>query len=260
MPVNWSGIPAASFLGWFLRLPLRLLPKVSVVRVRTGLNKGMRWIVGSGTHGCWLGTYESDKQQALKQFVKTGMTVFDIGANAGFYTLAFSRLVGAQGWVWAFEPSAGNAEYLLKHVALNRLHNVSLIQAAVSNKNGMTCFQTTGCHATGHMADTGQYRVPTVLLDGLIAENVVPVPDLIKMDVEGAESLVLDGARTLLGRNKTILFIALHGENQKQRCLDLLFSLAYRIFLLDGTEIRNAALPFDEIYALPPGFASSATP
>ena len=77
MPVNWSGIPAASFLGWFLRLPLRLLPKASVVRVRTGLNKGMRWIVGSGTHGCWLGTYESDKQQALKQFVKTGMTVFD---------------------------------------------------------------------------------------------------------------------------------------------------------------------------------------
>ncbi len=252
MPVNWSGIPAASFLGWFLRLPLRLLPKASVVRVRTGLNKGMKWIVGSGTHGCWLGTYESDKQQALRQFVKTGMTVFDIGANAGFYTLAVSRLVGAQGRVWAFEPSAENAEYLLKHIRLNRLHNVNLIQAAVSNKNGMTGFQTTDCHATGHITDTGQYRVPAVSLDGLIAENVLPVPDLIKMDVEGAESLVLDGAGTLLGRNKTILFIALHGENQKQRCLDLLLSLAYRIFLLDGTELKDAALPFDEVYALPP--------
>ena len=116
----------------------------------------------------------------------------------------------------------------------------------------MTGFQTTGCHATGHITDTGQYRVPAVSLDGLIAENVLPVPDLIKMDVEGAESLVLDGAGTLLGGNKTILFIALHGENQKQRCLDLLLSLAYRIFLLDGTELRDAALPFDEIYALPP--------
>lgn len=258
MTVNWSSIPAASIPGWLLRLPLRLLPKTGVVRVRAGLNKGMRWIVGSGTHGCWLGTYESDKQHALKQFVKTGMTVFDIGANAGFYTLAFSRLVGEKGRVWAFEPGAGNAEYLLKHLGLNRLHNVSLIQTAVSDRNGITGFQITGCHATGHITEAGQYRVPTVSLDGLIAENVISVPDVIKMDVEGAESLVLHGARILLGRNKTILFIALHGENQKQRCLDLLFALAYRIFLLDGTELRDAAPSFDEIYAVPPGFALPA--
>jgi len=255
MQVNWSSIPSTSFPGWFLRLPLRLIPKTSIVRVRAGLNKGMKWIVGSGTHGCWLGTYESEKQSALKQFVKTGMTVFDIGANAGFYTLAFSRLVGVEGQVWVFEPSAENAEYLLRHISLNQLHNVNLIQAAVSDKIGIIGFQITGCHATGHIVDTGPYRVPTVSLDGLMAENVIPVPDVIKMDVEGAEFLVLNGARTLLNNNKTILFVALHGENQKQRCLDLLFSLAYRIFLLDGTEIKDAALHFDEIYALPPGYA-----
>jgi FkbM family methyltransferase len=237
-----------------------LLPQQAVMRARSGLIQDMKWIVGAGTHGCWLGTYESEKQATLKRFVRTGMTVFDIGANAGFYTLVFSRLVGEKGRVWAFEPSARNVEYFLKHVNLNQLRNVSLIQAAVCDRNGMAGFQLTDCHATGHISGAGEYRVPTVSLDELVAENVLPVPDLIKMDVEGAESLVLDGARTLLGRNKTVIFIALHGENQKQRCIECLYSLNYRIFLLDGTELADVNLPFDEIYALPSGFASPVSP
>jgi len=251
MQVNWSSIPSTSFPGWFLRLSLRLIPKTSIVRVRAGLNKGMKWIVGSGTHGCWLGTYESEKQSTLKQFVKTGMTVFDIGANAGFYSLAFSRLVGVEGEVWVFEPSAENADYLLKHVRLNQLHNVNLIQAAVSDKNGIVGFQTTGCHATGHITDTSQCWVPTVSLDSLIAENIIPVPDVIKMDVEGAESLVLNGAKDLLKKKKTTLFIALHGDNQKQHCAEILRSAGYEIHLLDGQSATSGELTSDEIYAIP---------
>jgi len=181
------------------------------MRARSGLIQNMNWIVGAGTHGCWLGTYELDKQKALSQFVKPGMTVFDIGANAGFYTLGFSRLVVEKGRVWAFEPSARNASYLLKHVNLNHLRNVSLIQAAVCEKKGLSGFQPTESPATGHLSDTGEYWVPTVSLDDMVAENILPVPGLVKMDVEGAESRVFDGARTILGRHSTIFFIALQG-------------------------------------------------
>lgn len=251
MQVNWSSIQSTSFPGWFLRLPLKLIPKTSIVRVCAGLNKGMKWIIGSGTHGCWLGTYESEKQSVLKQFVKTGMTVFDIGANAGFYTLAFSRLVGVEGQVWAFEPSAENADYLLRHIRLNQLHNVNLIQAAVSDKNGIIGFQITGCHATGHITNTSQCRVPTVSLDSLIAENIIPIPDVIKMDVEGAETLVLNGAKNLLNKKKTTLFIALHGDNQKQHCVEILRSAGYEIHLLDGQSAISGELTSDEIYAIP---------
>ncbi len=97
--INWSGINRGSLFGRVLRIPLKLLPANSIVRIRRGPAKGLRWIVGSSTHGCWLGTYEMDKQRALSQFVKPGMTVYDIGAQAGFYTLAFARQVADAGRV-----------------------------------------------------------------------------------------------------------------------------------------------------------------
>ena len=98
--LNWSGISNKSLTGRLLRIPLKLLPADSTVRIRRGPAKGLRWIVGSATHGCWLGTYELDKQRVLERFVKHGMTVYDIGAQAGFYALVFSRLVGEAGGCW----------------------------------------------------------------------------------------------------------------------------------------------------------------
>lgn len=65
------------------------------VRVRSGSNRGMTWIVGAGIHRCWLGTYESEKQNAIARFISAGMTLYDVGAHSGFYTLLFSRLHGS---------------------------------------------------------------------------------------------------------------------------------------------------------------------
>lgn len=105
----------------------------------------------------------------------------------------------------------------------------------------------------GAMTSTARYKIPAVALDDLIAGDILPVPDLIKMDVGGAESSILEGARDLMRRNKTVLFIALHGEAQKRKCMETLFSLSYRIFLLDGTEIKDTSSHCDEIYAVPQG-------
>lgn len=221
-----------------------------MTRVRTGLNKGMRWVVGSGTHGCWLGLYELEKQIAIKPFVQPGMTVFDIGANAGFYTLAFSRLVGSEGSVWAFEPFAENANNLLRHMKVNQLDNVTLVQAALADQGGIMGFKVGKNHYTGTIAEEESYKVPALVLDELVETGVAPVPDVIKIDVEGAESLVLEGARRLLKSKKTTLFISLHGDEEKARCQKILDDLEYKIFMLDGSASNGRPLN-DDVFTMP---------
>ena len=247
-----SRISPASLLGRALRLPLRLLPKTAVMTIRSGLNAGFKWIAGSSIHGCWLGHYEHDKQDVVARLLKPGMKVFDIGANAGFYTLAFSRLTGSSGQVWAFEPFAENATNLLHHLRLNTIGNVTLIQAAVAERPGLAGFQIAHGNSMGMLsANLNGYLVPTVALDGLIENGTLPFPDLIKMDVEGAESLVLEGAKNLLSQRKAVLLIALHGEAQMRTCLTLLHEAGYDAFRFDGQVVAQDAPFVDELYAVP---------
>src|SRR5271155_1636955 len=119
MAINWSAIGSQSAPGRVLRLPLRLLPGNKVMTIRRGPAAGMKWIVGSANHGCWIGTYELAKQHALEHFVRSGLVAYDVGAQAGFYSLLFSRLAGPTGTVYAFEPCAYEARYLLDHVRMN---------------------------------------------------------------------------------------------------------------------------------------------
>ena len=238
-------------LGAMLRVPLRLIPKNSVVRVRTGINKGMKWIVGSGIHGCWLGHYELEKQAVLRRMIKPGMKVFDIGANAGFYTLAFARLVGKDGHVWAFEPFAENVHNLRRHIGMNGLANVTVVQAAVSEANGMTGFMTAASNSMGHLSEGGDYLVPTVSLDGVCSTLEIDCPDFIKLDVEGAEGRVLGGTTQILAKGKTSIVLALHGRDQEQECLAILRHHQYDIRYLDDHPVNEFPLRSDEIMALP---------
>ena len=252
MAIGFSRFTPDSLLGRVLRLPLRLVPKRAVVTVRSGLNKGLRWVVGTSIHGCWLGHYEIEKQDWVHRLVKPGMNVLDVGANAGFYTLAFSRLVGSAGHVWAFEPFAQNASNILRHLELNETKNVTLIQSAVASESGLSGFHIGSNNAMGAISESGaDYLVPTVTLDALVESGNFPIPDVIKMDVEGAESRVLDGAMKLLASRKTSFLIALHGHQQMQLCLTRLQQSGYRVFQLDGQAVSPDGNTVDEICAVP---------
>jgi FkbM family methyltransferase len=207
MPVNWSAIDRRSILGRFLRLPLRLLPRELVMTIRRGPAKGMKWIVGSSNHGCWLGPYELDKQQALTQFVRTGMTVYDIGAQAGFYTLFFSRLVG-EGKVYAFEPFAENVQHLLWHIRMNGVRNAQVIQVALAERVHLAGFTVDRGISQNALIDAvnASLLVPTLSLDEAVEIHGLTPPDLIKMDVEGAESVILKGVRRTLERYRPTVF------------------------------------------------------
>ena len=253
-----SRISPTAFLGALLRFPLRIIPKSTVVRVRSGINKGLRWIVGSSIHGCWLGHYEIEKQAVVRRLVKPGMKVFDVGANAGFYTLAFARLVGERGHVWAFEPLAENAHNLRRHIELNNLRNVTVVQAAVSDRTGVARFESGASNSVGHLGQGGDTEVPTVSLDEYCVATGIESPDLIKFDIEGGESAALEGARRVISQGKATILLALHGREHERNCLPLLRAGGYFLQYLDGTPVRSETLVSDEILGCPPGMSPCA--
>jgi len=152
--MNLSSIPFTSPVGKLLRLPLRVLPKRAVVPVSQGELAGRRWIVGSSTHGCWLGTYEHENQRLFASLVPANGTVYDIGANVGFYTLlAASRAKR----VIAVEPLAENVAYLKRHLDLNGVCNVEVWPAAVADKEGEEPFAAAGDRSQGKLGGGGPH-------------------------------------------------------------------------------------------------------
>src|SRR5688572_28418270 len=112
----------------------RLMNALPVVPILRGPARGLLWVPRTSSHGVWLGTYERENVQTLRTLVRSGMTVWDVGANVGAMTLILSRLVGPTGGVLAFEPGPRNAQALRRHVETRG--NVEVIEAAVSSTSG----------------------------------------------------------------------------------------------------------------------------
>jgi len=239
--MNWSGISDKSLLGKVLRLPLRLLPAQTQMPIIQGRLKGKRWIVGSSNHGCWLGTYEFDKQHLFERTITQGSIVFDLGGHVGIYALLASELVGSNGKVFVFEPMPRNLFYLKEHLRLNHASNVVVIEAAVSNKRGVVSFDEGSSSFTGHIVATdGKLKVKTVVLDELISTGEIPIPDYLKIDIEGAEALALSGAKSMLVKFHPTIFLATHGSSVHQECCRLLQSLDYELQPIDGMNLEQS--------------------
>lgn len=238
--------------GRLIRTPLHLLLKRTVVKICRGPAKGMKWIVGSSNHSCWLGIYELDKQVALRRFVRPGMTVYDIGAHTGFYSLFFARLVRGGGQVYAFEPIAENVRYLLAHIRMNRLTNIKVVQAAAAERTGFFGFSVDRPPSENKLieAENALLIVPGLSLDDMVEAGVLRLPELIKIDTEGAEARVLSGMRRLLEKYRPIVFVALHGMEQSQICVQILESVHYLLYDLGGRPLSGLS-EIDEIYGLP---------
>jgi FkbM family methyltransferase len=245
--MDFSSIPRESSVGRVLRAPLALLPKALRVPVLQGPLRGASWVVGAHTHGCWLGSYELDKQHRFATLVRGGDVVYDVGANAGFYTLLAARLVGHGGRVVAFEPLPRNLSHLREHVRINRLDNVQVLDVAVAARPGHARFHFGGGAAQGALADAGELEVRTTSLDALVAASLAPPPTLIKMDIEGGELEALRGAHAVLSAHRPVLLLATHGPAVHAACLALLREHGYRVESLDGRDV-NAT---DELMASP---------
>ena len=194
-----------------------------------------------------LGKYEPEIVSVFEEYCRPGMTVFDIGANAGHHLLLLSKLCGATGHVHAFEPVPENVSCLKETLRLNRLGNVTLHELAVSDHEGSAEFKHGGvfdgmaCLATGGHGRSMRERLPrksiqvqTVELDAFCERLAIARLDLIKVDVEGAELLCLRGMRRTLRTHRPVLIMELWGADHVAQAPGILSQLGYEMRALSS--------------------------
>lgn len=143
----------------------------------------------------------------LKEHIKPGMTVVDIGANIGFYTVLFSKMVGEKGQVHAFEPDKLNFKHLVSNT--RKLKNVVINNAAVSDKTGKIKLYQFGSNVEHKTYDNGEGKsyieIDCVSLNDYFkkGESI----GLIKTDTEGYDYFVVNGMKELIKKQKQIALV-----------------------------------------------------
>lgn len=222
------------------------------------------------------GLYEPSTAVLLQRLLAPGAIFLDVGAHAGIFTLLASRLVGDGGRVVSFEPSDRERARLEEHVAINELQNVTIVAAAVADREGEGTLQVAtarygGLNTLGHrFAYEGVDRVavvsvPVITLDRFAAREHLDRVDVIKLDIEGAECAALRGAAALIRACRPVLIIevvsaALVANGSTREQLEqVLRELGYDLFRIDEATADLVPLPglaeIDEqnVVALPAG-------
>jgi len=242
VPPSW--IEFASGIGVKHPLVAGLLRRVGAtvhghdqVIVR-GFGKGLKINIGFSHVGYVLGTTESEVQAALDFLLRPDMTIYDVGANVGFHALGAARRVCARGNVVCFEPLAENAKKIQYNAAANGLVNIKTLTIALGSSAGEAAFWTSEKPTWGKLASVGkkpdrfagEVKVKIQRLDSIVDEMRLAPPDLIKIDVEGAELDVLEGARHTLERYRPTMLIEAHGTNTAIE--RFLVAMGYRVGVL----------------------------
>jgi FkbM family methyltransferase len=158
------------------------------------------------TPGLVSGEYESHLTAVFERHCRPGMTVVDVGANLGYYSLLASRLVGASGKVVALEPNSENCRLLLSSLRLNGSTNVELLPVAADRDTGWAYYSTHVGSNGGLVDDADLLAHPGVVVPTFRLDDLVDGPvGLLKMDAEGAEGRVVDGAARVLERDRPVV-------------------------------------------------------
>lgn len=189
--------------------------------IQHGAAKGLRFNAGSSNVGFLLGSAEPESQNALTLLVRPNAIVYDIGANVGFLTLIAARLAGSSGRIFAFEPLKENFGLLEHNLRINEFTNVAARNIALAAHDGTEDFVMSANATFGGLStaavkvedEVGRIKVEVRRLDSLVEQESLPLPNVIKIDVEGAEEQVLEGALQTIARSRPVLLIELHGTN-----------------------------------------------
>jgi FkbM family methyltransferase len=162
------------------------------------------------------GKYEQETRQLLERVVRKGMTIVDVGAHVGYYALLFARWVGPEGRVFAFEPEPDNYALLRRNIALNDVANILAFPKAVSDHRGTVRLFLSSQGNDRHsifqnprsVVHESSREVSAVSLDQFLADEGWPRVDLVKMDVEGAEPVVLEGMQETIRRFPALKLVA----------------------------------------------------
>jgi len=189
-------------------------------------------------------TYEEFPLEIAKQEIKQGDVVLDLGANIGYHTLKFARLVGKKGKVFAFEPEPYNFALLKKNLEINGYNNVVLVQKAVSAENTkIKLYLSEENTADNRIFDSKDDRkfieIESVTLDKYF-ENYEGKINFIKMNIQGSESGAIQGMSSLIEKNKDLKIIfeftpCLHVKygTSPEELLKLLTDRGFSLYHLD---------------------------
>ena len=231
----------------FLLLVYRLVCKTGFLRTSLGQKLFYRFYFFYKQH------YEAKNADYLQRFVVSGSSVIDVGANAGFFTKKFAKWVSKDSKVFAVEPDRDNIKQLKSylHTLMDR---VVLVEGAAGNTNDVVRFELDPYHPAGHkivppekensndkktekqIIEVNSYTIDEMLN---LHNNLYSVISLIKIDVQGAEKMVLEGAARTIEKYAPALFIEIDtkelnefGTNENE-LFDLLYSMNYIPFYID---------------------------
>ena len=188
------------------------------------------------------GSYEEETTKLFTEIVRDGMTVLDIGANIGYYSLLAGRQVGVKGRVFAFEPYHETFSLLQKNIEANGFNNVIPLEKAASNQCGkqkLFLGSDPGEHSLGGDDSYKSVEVDVTTVDEFVREQNISV-DLVKMDAEGAEMHVLEGMAETISKNPHMKIITEFGPEllERNNCsplafLERLISYGFRLYAVN---------------------------
>jgi FkbM family methyltransferase len=196
------------------------------------------------------GGHESEVAGALEKLVTPGMTVADVGAHLGYFTLILARLAGPCGRVFAFEPLASHRRLLRRTLAINGLDQVTLRPEAVGGRTGGAILEEWVNSAMSRLSSgdpptycVRRHAVREIRLDDWEADERPARLDLVKLDVEGRETAALAGAAATLARHRPLLVLELHrragGADRAHELLERLAAAGYRCRPLEGGGVEE---------------------
>jgi len=203
------------------------------------------------------GRWDPRERILYERELRPGMTVVDAGANVGYFTLLFARLVGPRGKVYAFEPDPRNFDLLQRNIRRNGYGNVVAARLALSRENGRRKFSRSPHNFADHCLGDGlgpreSLEVEVARLDTFFADLPKQV-DFLKLDIQGAEFGAIDGATELLRANPEIVLLSEFWPDgmrrfgdDPERYLEALRALGFSLRLVGGRS-RPRLLPIDRV-------------
>jgi FkbM family methyltransferase len=195
--------------------------------------------------------FDTEVVVSILKKLKPDFTFYDIGSNTGWYTMIAST-INDTSKVYSFEPIIEHVNYQKETISLNRKENqVNVFEIALSDHTGIETIRLAGSGTTLENdfleVDFGVRKISVKTLDEMIVENNIPNPDFIKIDVEGHEYKVLQGAQKMLKQETPILFVELaktfnhiHFTNKTfEKTFLFLSELGYSPYIVNNNHIKK---------------------
>lgn len=194
----------------------------------------------------FYGDYEPFIQKIIMSVLRPGDIVIDVGANIGIHSLVMAQTVGKTGAVYSFEPHPIIFNKLVTNIGLNNMRWVHPIKAALSDSSGQAVLQGFGessNQGTSTLCTSdktnNQFQIKTITLDEFVASTKIPSLSLIKIDVEGHELNVLQGAIKTLATFKPLIIF----ENSKKNIpCELFWNLGYAIYQIHHDHVTPSIM------------------